>query len=164
MNVEDIRTLYEHYFWANERLLNAVAQLPADQFATAALGPCALRPTLVHLVNAIWTWRSRWQGTSVTTALEPEAFPTLGAVLERWQQEDELLRPYLASLTDEQLQERFDYRLVKGTPFNSIRWHTLVQVANHATQHRAEIALLLTELGYSPGDLDFIMFARAKDL
>ena len=35
----------------------------------------------------------------------------------------------------------------------------MLQVLMHSQYHRGETAALLTELGYSPGDIDFLFFA-----
>jgi uncharacterized damage-inducible protein DinB len=39
-------------------------------------------------------------------------------------------------------------------------WQMLTHVINHGTQHRSEAALILTEIGRSPGEIDMIFYAE----
>lgn len=50
------------------------------------------------------------------------------------------------------------YATLQGESTTLPLGHTMLQVVNHGTQHRSEVALLLTELGHSPGDLDLHVF------
>ena len=40
-------------------------------------------------------------------------------------------------------------------------WQALAHVVNHGTQHRSEVAALLTAAGHSPGDLDMVDYIDA---
>jgi uncharacterized damage-inducible protein DinB len=39
----------------------------------------------------------------------------------------------------------------------------MMHVLFHGAQHRSEAAEMLTEYGFSPGELDFFVFLRQKD-
>jgi uncharacterized damage-inducible protein DinB len=58
------------------------------------------------------------------------------------------------------LTQTIRYTTTSGKPYQNTLWHLLLQVLNHSTQHRSEAAMLLTEWGRSPGDLDLILFLR----
>ena len=157
MHTEDIQLLYSYNCWANARILRAAAGVPDEQFASARLGYCGLRDTLVHMFSAERRWRARWQGQPNMPMLVDEQVPTLDVLRELWEAEPPLMRAYLATVSDE-LASVFSYQRSNGTLITSTLWHTMAHMINHATQHRAELGLLLTELGCSPGNLDLNVF------
>ena len=158
MHAEDIQLLYDYNCWANARILRAAASVPGEQFALARLCYCGLRDTLVHMYSAERRWRARWQGESNMPMLAAEQVPTLDALRELWEAEQPLMRAYLATVSDDDLASSFSYQRSNGTRITSTCWHTIAHMINHATQHRAELGLLLTELGCSPGNLDLNVF------
>lgn len=159
MNKQDITLLYKYNQWANARILNAAANVTSGQFLAPATFPHGgLRGTLAHALFAEWIWRHRWGGTSPAVRLKAEDFPTFEALRVRWADEEKLLMSFVESVMDERLNSRFSYNATDGTPFERVLWHTMVHLVNHGTQHRAEAAALLTDFGYSPGDVDFVYF------
>ena len=72
------------------------------------------------------------------------------------------MRAFLEALTDTQLHERFTYQAVNGDARDSLLWHTMLHVITHGMQHRSEVAMLLSERGCSPGDIDLITYIRAQ--
>ncbi len=161
MNKQDILTLYQYNQWANARILNAAANVTQEQYLAPASFPHGgLQGTLVHTLSAEWIWRKRWEGTSPTSVLKPQEFPTLESLCARWAEEEKQLMEFVDRLSDEKLNSTVSYASTKGEPFTNVLWQVMAHMVNHGTQHRAEAAALLTELGYSPGDIDLIFFLR----
>ena len=159
MNKQDILTLYKYNQWANAKILNAAANVSSEQFLADASYPHGgLRGTLTHTLFAQWIWRNRWEGTSPTTRLRPEEFPTFDSLRARWMEEEQLLMAFVDSLTDEKLNEVIPYKNTKGVALQQVLWKMMAHVVNHGTQHRAEAAAMLTDFGCSPGDVDMIYF------
>ena len=160
MNTQDITVLFGYNEWASRLILDAAERVPAQQYAQAQLGYCRLHDTLVHLVAAERRWRERWQAKPNAPMLAPAEVPDLAALRQEWAREQQMMRAYLASLSDTDLTREISYQRLNGDPITNTLWHTMAHLVNHGTQHRAELALLLTELGCSPGDLDLVIYVR----
>jgi len=163
MNKDYIQTLYRYNQWSNARILDAAAKLSPEQFLAEAEYPHRyLRGVLTHTLFAEWIWRKRWMSESPKTRLKPEDFPNFESLRSRWAQEETELMKFVGQLTDEKLNAPFHYTSTEGVKYENILWESMAHVVNHGMQHRSEAAAILTELGFSPGDLDLILFTRKK--
>jgi uncharacterized damage-inducible protein DinB len=161
--LEYLSTLFDYNDWANEHILREADKVSDAQFlAPARFGWSGLRGTLVHTMGAEWIWRSRWQGVSPTAPLRVEDYPTVAALRARWREEETAMREFVARLTEPNLERTIKYTQMRGGAAAEPLWQLMVHLVNHGTQHRAEAAALLSELGHSPGDLDFIVFVRER--
>ena len=161
MNIEAIHSLFDYNYWVNERILETAAGLSNGQFT--APGPVShgsLRDTLVHTLSAEWVWRLRCQGTSPGRMLSQGDFPDLESLKRRWDDDEEAMRAYLSGLTDEDLTSIIGYSRTEGIQVETPLWQILLHVINHGTQSRSEAAVILTQFGHSPGDLDYMIFLR----
>lgn len=139
--------------------MNAAAQVTQEQFLAPGTYPHGgLRGTLVHTLFAEWIWRKRWEGDSPTYRIREDEFSTFDSLRTRWLEEEQHLMSFVDHLTDEKLNGRVQYRSTKGEPYERILWQAMAHVVNHGTQHRAEAAAILTDLGHSPGDVDMVYF------
>ena len=159
MNADAVRTLYHFSAWATGRILDHAARLSPDELAKpsgASFG--TVRETLVHIMAAQLIWLSRWQGTSPTSLLEAREFPDVASIRARWGRIEADTQRFMAGVTDADLAKVIEYRNTRGERWAYPLWQQVVHQVNHATQHRGEVAAALTELGHSPGDLDFLIF------
>ncbi len=154
-----LQDLYAYTSWANQRVLDTAEQLAPEQFVADA-GPSygSLRNTFVHQMSAQWIWLERWKGNSPERMLSPEPFQDLASVRARWDELDRETRGFMSRLTEQRLQQVISYTTTEGQPRSYPMWQPILQQVNHATAHRSEAAVMLTNFGYSPGDLDYIVY------
>lgn len=165
MRVADLEALYDYSCWANQKLFDVVSDLSQQQFTQTVAGSYgSVRNTLVHVLSAEWGWLDRCGGPARGERLKPEDFPTAESVRELWRQVEEHMRAFLASLADDDLSRHIEFAL-GNAPKQSIALGELLQHAIvHAVHHRGQVALLVRELGKTPGNFDLLLYSTEKQM
>lgn len=159
MNKKAMLVLYQYNAWSNAKILDAASHVTQEQFVAPVPFPHgSLRGTLVHALFGEWIWRKRWEGIPQNPMWKPEDFPTFESLRARWADEGPRLINFVANVTDGQLYTRFKYVSTEGFPHERALWEAMVHLVNHGTQHKTEAAAILTGMGYSPGDIDLIVY------
>ncbi len=163
MIVEYLRTLYAYSNWANNRVLDTAEKLSAEQFtASVGTGFPSVRDTLAHTLSAQWHWLHRFQKQPRPTGIVGADFADVAALRARWQGVNDQTQAFLVALTEEKLAEVISMQDREGNTFHYTLWQMMAHQANHAQQHRSEVAAMLTQFGHSPGDLDFLDYVDLK--
>ena len=158
---ELMTSLYEYGEWANARLLaKAALATPAQLAQRFSKGAEPILPTFGHLVGADMRWLARWTEEAPPTVAVAD-FTSLDVVRRRWDDLYAARRAYLARLDEGALRATIRWVREDGA-VDLPRWQAMLQCANHGTQHRAEIAAMLSDLGHSPGDLDYAIFCVGR--
>ena len=85
MNLQDVKLLHAYNAWANNRILDALAGIPEEQYVREMKSSHgSIHGTMVHIVAAEKLWQSRWQGSSGATLLSPEEVPSSFTNSKRW--------------------------------------------------------------------------------
>jgi uncharacterized damage-inducible protein DinB len=143
-----LEKLFEHNNWANLQIIQACSTLSDEQLdaepQSATKG--SIRRTLVHLVHS-------QQGYLKILTLPPEArHPAPPAFSELQEAARTSGEGLLALARDEQQVPKTRLQTTDG--FYVEPWVVMVQVINHATEHREQISSMLSALGVTPPDLD----------
>jgi uncharacterized damage-inducible protein DinB len=164
MNPDDVRLLVDYYYWARDRMLDAVEQLSAEQF-TQAMGSSfsSVRDTVAHLYSAEWIWCSRWRGESPTAMLAPELFPDAASLRAAWRQHETTFRELVDRLDPREVDRAIAYRTLAGQPSSSLVWQIVQHLVNHASYHRGQVTTMLRQLGAAPPrSTDLVTFHRER--
>jgi uncharacterized damage-inducible protein DinB len=173
MHLDYLRFLFDYNSWANRHLLDSAENLTPEQLhAPDDGGYGGLHETLVHTMDTEWGWLNVMrQGDARemdwdALELKPADFPDVAAIRTRWLEVDAALQSFVKDLAAEG--EQSPDRIVMWLGENdALRqrpvWQILVHVFNHGTQHRSEIAAMLTRAGNSPGEMDVTRYLTKRD-
>jgi len=155
----ELATLFDYTYWAHRRVLATAARLTDAQFTLrSVIVGRDLRATLVHTLDTECSWRLRLQGRPAAEwkkSLPLSDYLNVAALADHWTRDEAEMRAWVASLDDAALARSADLDPKEQYPV----WYYLVHMVTHSQQHRSEAAQLLTQLGQSPGDLDFLDYA-----
>lgn len=164
MNADRFRTLFDYNYWGRDRLFAALEGVPEGVYAREnGFVAGSLRSILTHCLDAEYSWRCRFEGTSPANSIEPSEVRTPELLLARWRIEELAMRKYLQRLTDKDLAADLVYQSSAGKLRRLPNlWFSVAHVLHHSTQHRSEAAVALTQMGHSPGELDVGLFAAER--
>jgi uncharacterized damage-inducible protein DinB len=153
MRTDDIRFLFGFDRWATERVLTALDGIPEDVWtAGETVGERRLGTIMIHHLGASQRWRHAIQQDDEAPRPEDEPLLSVAELRARWTAEWSAVDAWLSTLDD---------AFLASVREGSAIWQMLAHVVNHGTQHRSEAATLMTDAGYSPGDLDMIDYVES---
>jgi uncharacterized damage-inducible protein DinB len=156
-----LTTLYEYSALARNRQIDAAQALTAEQLRAAAPGVYgSIHDTLAHMAASQWMWLERIQGRSPHQPPTGADFADLDALRAWWDEQQAASLAYLADLSDADLARPISYTSLDGTPYTRQVWHALMQVVNHQTEHRSQVATLLSQAGVDPPPTDLVVYLR----
>lgn len=163
MFLEAMRQLYRYHVEVTDRVLSTAENLTDSEFTSVVVpGQLPVRDTLVHMVDAEtchfkWLDGSMGRDESFNRKFPVENYPDVAALRSFWSEVSGETAAFIASMSsDADLERVCTWTRPGGTVREREVWRVMLHVANHATQHRSEVAMMLTALGHSPGDLDML--------
>jgi uncharacterized damage-inducible protein DinB len=163
--LEIVRHLYEYNEYANGRLIEIAGELDETELKGAQGASYeSILGNLAHLAAAQVNWLERWQtgANRVSGDVMVQGMSSLTDVRETFESSHAGLREFIAGLTEARVEAPLAYKDSSGAPGERPLWQLMLHVANHGTFHRGEIAMALSALGHSPGDIDFIYWEYGR--
>jgi uncharacterized damage-inducible protein DinB len=158
MNADAFRHFFNYHFSENRNIWDAyITPLSDEQFTqNESYSHGSVRNQIVHLMSVDDTWFSGLRGVEIPDSLDPAAFGDRNSIRVHWDGVEQRMRDYLEELKDDML---FEKPFAEGEDKDLITWQVLLQVANHGTDHRAQLLRLLNDLGVKTVSQDYIFYA-----
>jgi uncharacterized damage-inducible protein DinB len=141
--------LFEHNDWANSQIIQACSALNDEQLdaepQSATIG--SIRRTLMHLVAS-------QQGYLSLLTLPVEARRAASPTFAELQQAASISGKGLLALAKDESSNYPKTQLQTTDGYFVEPWVVMIQIINHATEHREQISNMLSALGVTPPNLD----------
>lgn len=158
MNADAFRHFYDYHFKENRKIWDwFVTKLTPEQFAqTAGYSHGSIRDQLVHLMNVDEGWFSELQGVQPSAEFPSADGDDRQAIRAHWDGVEQMMRGYLSGLQDDML---FTKPIREPEEDKDLTvWQVLLHVANHGTDHRAQILRSLSDMGLETPPQDYMFY------
>jgi len=150
--------LFEHNNWANQKIIETCATLTNEQLDAEpqSVTKGNIRSTLMHLASS-----QRGYLALLTTPVEVRRQPA--PVITDLQESVRVSGEGLLKLAKGEQETFHSSRLETTDGYYTEPWVVMLQVINHATEHREQIKSMLSTLGATPPNIDGWDYGEAKE-
>jgi len=150
--------IFEHNNWANDQIIQTCISLKAEQLDaephSATRG--SIRQTLLHLIVAQHNYLS-------LLTLPVAERQRISPALNEWQASARSSGEGLLALAKDPSSKHLQAPVSTTDGHQVEPWVIMVQVINHASEHREQICSMLSALGITPPDLDGWSYGEATN-
>ncbi|MDQ4045102.1 MAG: DinB family protein [Chloroflexota bacterium] len=150
-----------------ERILVAADGLTEEQFNICGhAGHGSIRDTLIHVIETEQSW-SLWfsgelsSGEAIAHRIDRDRVQDLAGVHREWEEANHRTQATIEGMSEDDFSRELPLEVPHRPTRHFPLWKLMIHVANHGTQHRSEVAAMLTEHGCSPGFLDMLWYMTA---
>ena len=157
---ESLVEMFRHNAWANQQLYEACEGLSDEQLDATVVGTFgSIRDTLTHIASAQNRFAAALaESEPVSVIRESDPFPGVAELRDAARTSGEALVE-LAAQAQSGATVTTTYR---GEEFTLPVWLLFVQTINHATEHRSQVATILTQQGIEPPSMDGWSYHEAR--
>lgn len=160
MTLQEAKTLHAYNSWANNRIFEAIEQLPNEQYMNDMKSSHGgIHGTFVHTIGAEKVWLERFNANP-QPFLKATEIPDAAELKKIWEKVGYDTAKWLGMMSDKKLNEIFEMKTLKGDVFKHIFWQAFQHVVNHSSYHRGQIITMLRQIGAKPVSTDLILFYR----
>jgi uncharacterized damage-inducible protein DinB len=141
--------LYQYNTWANRRVMNCLKDQQVNHEKIISL--------MGHIAAAELLWLHRIKGLPKPDVKLWSSY-SLEELSVMLTEADQLWLDYILSV--EHFDRELHYTNYTGAPFTNNVESIMIHTVNHASYHRAQVALLLRQNGFEPINTDFITYDR----
>ncbi len=157
MTADMFRHVYDYHFAENRAIWDQhIVPLSQEHFIqplTYSVG--SIRNHVVHMMDVDDAWFSDLRGDTFEGMNNPETLSDRDKIRTEWDTVEIKMREYLKTLTDDMLITQ----PFSGEDKDLYVWQALWQVANHGTDHRAQLLRLLHDCGADTKSQDYVFYA-----
>jgi uncharacterized damage-inducible protein DinB len=163
VNVEEVRELFDYNAWANRRMFDALAQLPAEQYTRdlkSSFG--SIHGTLCHIVWAEQLWLHRWLGKAPPGSPQGRDLAGLADARARWEEIDAARAVFIGGFTEARLQEGVTIQPSSGGAYTHSFRQMVLHTVDHSSYHRGQVVTMLRQLEVKPPSTGLMGFYRER--
>lgn len=161
--LDTMRSLIGYNHWVNDRLLDVVEQVPPERTREQFGGSFdTIQGTAAHILQGEMHYYTRWTGGSWPREWRPAGAVSIAELRGHWTEERRKIDAYVNDLKPDRLADVIRYTTRSGEAYELPIWQLMLQMVNHGTHHRAELADMLTRVGSPPPPTDIIVYFQEQ--
>lgn len=162
MTLTLFQNLYAYNFWANRQVWQVFEQLTDEQFDQPDGARASIRQDTLHVMG-VEHWWLVFIATGKLDFLNADDYPTRASMRAKWDHIEKNVLAFISTLTDQDLQRQVRPEFWKKGRKPIFVWQALLQVANHSTDHRAQMLARVRQLGGTSIEQDYLTICSSSN-